>query len=93
MERPASWCRRRTRQALAAALARLIDDRDCRERLGRAGKKRVEALFSVERMAADFHEAYDRLDRLPRREFGWLGAAAALKPYSRLIRSQRKRIP
>ncbi len=72
-------------QALAAALARLIDDRDYRERLGCAGKKRAKALFSVERMAADFHQTYDRLDRMPRNQLGWVGAAAALKPYLRLI--------
>lgn len=78
--------------ALAAGLARLIDDRDYRERLGRAGKKRVEALFSVERMTANFHEAYDRLDRLPRNRLGWLDAAAALKPYLRLLPGQRGHI-
>jgi L-malate glycosyltransferase len=79
--------------ALAAALARLIDDPGYRERLGGAGKTRVEALFSVERMAADFHATYDRLGRLPRNRLGWLGAARALKPYSGLIHPGRNRIP
>ncbi len=78
--------------ALAAALGRLIDDRGYRERLGHAGKKRVEALFSVERMAANFHETYDRLDRLPRRQLGWLGAAA-VKPYLRLMSGSSGRRP
>ncbi|HTV44820.1 MAG TPA: glycosyltransferase family 4 protein [Stellaceae bacterium] len=75
--------------ALSTALARLIDDRDYRERLGRAGKKRVERLFGVERMVADFHEAYDRLDRMPRHRLGWLDSAQAVKPYLRLIYSRR----
>jgi L-malate glycosyltransferase len=78
--------------ALAAALARLIDDPDYRERLGRAGKKRVETLFGVERMVANFHEAYHRLDRLPRRQLGWLGAAA-VKPYLRLMSGSSGRRP
>jgi L-malate glycosyltransferase len=76
-------------QALAAALARLIDDRDYRVRLGRAGKQRVETLFGVERMAENFHQAYDHLDRMPRRRLGWLGASAALGPYLRLIHRPR----
>ncbi|HEY3911457.1 MAG TPA: glycosyltransferase family 4 protein [Stellaceae bacterium] len=79
-------------QAVAAALARLIDDRDYRERLGRAGKKRVDALFGVDRMVRDFHETYDRLDRLPRKELGWLGAAAAVKPYLRLTHHNRAHV-
>ncbi len=79
--------------ALAAALTRLIDDPDYREQLGCAGKKRVEALFGVERMAANFHETYDRLGRLPRNRLGWLDAAAALRPYSRLLPGQRGHIP
>jgi L-malate glycosyltransferase len=75
--------------ALAAALARLIDDRDYRIRLGRAGRERVEVLFSVERMAENFHQAYERLNRMPRRRLGWLAAATTLKPYLRLFHRRR----
>lgn len=71
-------------EALAAALDRVIDDRDYRDRLGHAGKQRVETLFSVERMVENFHETYDHLDRLPRHRLGWLGAAALMRPYLRL---------
>jgi L-malate glycosyltransferase len=73
-------------EALAAALARLIDDRDYRVQLGRAGKERVEARFSVERMAENFHEAYERLDRMPRRALGWPAAIASSKPYWHMLR-------
>lgn len=79
--------------ALAAALARLVDDRGYRERLGRAGKMRVEALFSVEQMVENFQQAYDRLDRLPRNRLGWLGAATALRPYLRLLPGSHGRQP
>ncbi|MGH7046641.1 MAG: glycosyltransferase family 4 protein [Stellaceae bacterium] len=79
--------------ALAAALARLIDDRRLREQLGRAGKQRVERLFGVDRMVANFHETYDRLERLPRHRLGWLDAVAGLKPYLRLIGAGRRQPP
>ncbi|GAB4481252.1 MAG: glycosyltransferase family 4 protein [Anaerolineales bacterium] len=39
-------------QALAAALLRLFRDPDLRARMGRAGRRRVEALFTWERVAA-----------------------------------------
>jgi L-malate glycosyltransferase len=72
--------------ALAAALSRLIDDREYRQRLGRAGKLRVEEMFGVERMVADFQQAYERLDRLPREQLGWRGGTATLKSYLALAR-------
>jgi L-malate glycosyltransferase len=77
-------------QALAAALAPLINDREYRERLGRAGKKRIAALFSVERMVENFHQTYDRLVRLPSYQLGWLSARTTLKPYLRLAISARQ---
>jgi glycosyltransferase involved in cell wall biosynthesis len=46
---------------LAAALGGLLDSPDQRARMGRAGRKRVEATFSLERqvaeMSAIYHEA------------------------------------
>jgi len=39
-------------EALAASVARLLDDPGLREKMGRAGRERVETHFSLERMAA-----------------------------------------
>lgn len=44
--------------ALAAALRRLLEDREARRTLGEAGRARVRERFSVERMAADTLDLY-----------------------------------
>ena len=43
---------------LAAALERLIDDPDLRERLGRAGRQRVEENFNLHRNVAKLAEVF-----------------------------------
>ncbi|HXH06221.1 MAG TPA: glycosyltransferase [Vicinamibacterales bacterium] len=47
--------------ALASALERLIADETLRRRMGAAGRARVEAHFSVERMVADTEALLDRV--------------------------------
>lgn len=76
-------------EALAAALSRLIGEPDYRRELGRAAKDRVERLFGVDRMAANFHDAYEYLAQLPRSRSGWSRAAISLTPYLNLLRPQR----
>ena len=76
--------------AFATALARLVGDPAHRRQLGIAAKERVEQLFSSERMVADFHETYDQLALVPRWQLGWLGAAASLNPYLRLLHLRRR---
>ena len=46
---------------LAAAIVRLLADRDLRERLGAAGRKHVETHFTIERMARAMAELYTSL--------------------------------
>jgi len=74
-------------QSFAAALSRLIDDPSYRLKLGTAAKKRAESTFTVDRLAANFHETYERLVNLPRYRFGWLDAAVNIRPYFRLLHS------
>jgi glycosyltransferase involved in cell wall biosynthesis len=45
-------------QDLSAIIARLLDDPDLRKRMGRAGRKRVEEHFTVERMASQIARLY-----------------------------------
>jgi len=46
---------------LANALRRLLDDRNMAERMGVAGRLRVERRFSLTRMAREYESVYDRL--------------------------------
>jgi glycosyltransferase involved in cell wall biosynthesis len=48
-------------EALAAALGRLIDDPALAQRLGDAGRQRVQEHFSLQRMAADYESLYRQL--------------------------------
>jgi len=50
---------------LASAIGRLLRDRELRLRLGRAGRERVERLFSFRRMVADTEALYRRLLESP----------------------------
>jgi glycosyltransferase involved in cell wall biosynthesis len=52
--------------ALAFALERLWDDERLRRRLGRAGRARVEAEFSLSRQGAELEELYHEVLRGPR---------------------------
>jgi len=51
--------------ALAAALARLMDNPDLRRQLGAAGQKSVQAHHTAERMAAAAWQVYERVVRSP----------------------------
>jgi L-malate glycosyltransferase len=70
---------------LAAALVRLVDDPEQRRSFGLAAKARAERMFSVEQMVAHFHDAYERLARLPHHRQGWLGTDLLLGPYLKAI--------
>lgn len=60
---------------LAAAIVRLLDDVDLRDRMGRAGFARVRSKFSVARMVAETVSVYERtVDR--RREAGTASLSA-----------------
>jgi len=52
--------------ALAAALLRLRRQRDLNRRLGRAGRARVERLFDIRRMVADYEALYQGMRRSSR---------------------------
>ena len=47
--------------ALADAIRRLLDDPDLAKRLGEAGRRRVEKLFSLESMTRRVLELYDEV--------------------------------
>jgi D-inositol-3-phosphate glycosyltransferase len=46
--------------AMAAALVQLLGDRERRDAMGEAGRARVEAAFSIERMVEKTLEVYER---------------------------------
>jgi len=48
-------------QALADAVARILDDRELEEAMGRAGRRRVEAEFSIPLMVRRNEELYDAI--------------------------------
>ena len=72
-------------QSFAAALSRLIDDPAYRLELGTAAKKRADSIFTIDRLAASFHQTYESLANLPRSRLGWLDAAINIRPYFRLL--------
>lgn len=45
---------------LAAAILRLLDDPDLRERMGRAGRARMEQLFDARLWARSLHAVYQK---------------------------------
>lgn len=58
---PGDW------RALAEAIAKLVHDPETCRRMGEAGRRRYEAMFSVEKMAARYHQLYQEMlqrDRL-----------------------------
>jgi hypothetical protein len=71
--------------ALAEALVRLADNPAHRRAFGGAAKARVERMFGVEQMVANFHDTYGRLARLPHGRLGWLGADLLFGPYLKAI--------
>jgi L-malate glycosyltransferase len=71
--------------AFSSALERLMGDKALRARFGSAAAARVEAMFTVDRMARQFEEAYADLAAIPAAQLGWRGATRELLPYLRLI--------
>lgn len=51
----------RSPSELGSAIVRLVNDEQLRKRFGRAGRKRVEILFSLEQCVAKYEETYSRL--------------------------------
>jgi glycosyltransferase involved in cell wall biosynthesis len=79
--------------AFSAALARVMNEPDLRERLGAAAVRRVEENFTSTRMARCFEATYAELAAMPTSKLGWMNAAAlAAGPYSKLLRL-RKPLP
>ena len=76
-------------QALAHALARLVADGALRARMGEAGRLRAETRFSVQRMAAEFGDAYGHLAALPSAKLGWGNLPGRALPYARMFKRRR----
>ena len=72
-------------EAMAVALAKLIDDPLQRRAFGVQARERALRLFSVEQMVANFQSTYDILSLLPPDQLGWLGKHLAVRPYLRLL--------
>jgi glycosyltransferase involved in cell wall biosynthesis len=79
--------------AFAAALGRLAADRDLRQRLGEAGRRRAETRFSAPRMASDFAAEYVRLAGLPRAGLGWDSLPGRATPYFRMLKPRGSAVP
>lgn len=79
--------------AFSSALARLMADPALRARLGAAAMARVEATFTVEKMALQFEEAYATLAAMPAAQLGWGAAMRKLRPYAQLLRPPRGQPP
>ena len=76
--------------ALADALGRLTADAALRSRMGDAARIRAETKFSVQRMAAEFEDAYERLATLPSTRLGWAAVPSRAVPYTRMF---QRRVP
>ncbi len=74
-------------EAMAVALAKLIDDPLQRRTLGAQARERALRLFSAEQMVANFESTYETLSLLPPDQLGWLGNHLAIRPYLRLLRA------
>jgi glycosyltransferase involved in cell wall biosynthesis len=69
--------------ALAAALRTLATDPDLRRRLGSAARVRALSRYTVEQNAAAFHAVYAELLARPARQYGWRGAWATPRIYTK----------
>jgi glycosyltransferase involved in cell wall biosynthesis len=58
-------------EELVKAFSRLAENPDWRRALGEGGYARAVNVFSAQRMAAEFHETYERLAGTPRQNLGW----------------------
>ncbi|HKO15620.1 MAG TPA: glycosyltransferase [Gemmatimonadaceae bacterium] len=70
--------------ALAAALARLIESVELRDRLASAARERVLANFTTERAARAFEGLYRELMARPAHAFGWSKLGFRVAPFARL---------
>ena len=77
--------------ALAAAISRLQGAPRLRRQLGDAARARVEARFSVDRMAREFEAAYVELASMPAGQLGWVSLLRRSAPYVRLLTAVRRR--
>lgn len=76
--------------AFSEALARLMRDKALRLKFGSAAAKKVETVFTVERMARQFEETYTALAALPRTRLGWRSVLQVSRSYAHLIRSNAR---
>ena len=67
--------------ALADVLHALVADRALRDRLGAAGRARVEREFLVSHYVANFERAYDELLARPASAYGWLRGSTFPRAY------------
>ena len=75
-------------QSFSEALWRLITDPKMRERLGNSAAARVEANFTLPKMARQFENVYARLSGLPASDLGWIALARRLSgPYMQFAKS------
>jgi len=66
----------RDAQSLAAALINLLEDPQRAQAMGRAGRERVERLFTMERMVFEREELFERLLRSKGKRVAWSGTGA-----------------
>ncbi len=63
------------RQALADGLLELIEDEALRRRLGAAMRARIESVFSIDRVAGTYEQAYEMILSGRRQHIGQLNSA------------------
>jgi glycosyltransferase involved in cell wall biosynthesis len=77
--------------ALAGWLRRLAVDLPLRRRLGEAARRRVTAMFLIDRYVRDIEAAYARLLAAPARRYGWLRGARWPRAYYAWVREAVER--
>jgi glycosyltransferase involved in cell wall biosynthesis len=75
-------------EAFARALSLLMADTKLRAQMGQAAAARVNRLFTAERMAREFEEAYTILSAVPKSQLGWISALRRLRPYAKIVGRQ-----
>lgn len=75
----------------AVAMATLARDVTRRRAMGAAARRRVEALFLIDRYVQQFERTYERLVSAPASTYGWLRGARWPREYNRWIRDAVER--